>query len=132
MCQCGAGQEATRDKGDTPGFPIQSTPFVHCKNQKCFKLYMPRNHPRMNQTSTSLIQTWQANCDIQILIYKSNPDAPDLREISKVTDYVVAYSCKGNSTLQEEIETNKNLILSVKESTSDNAKLKRVCKQVMK
>ena len=92
---------------------------------------MPRNHPQINQTSTTLIQTWRANCDIQLLIYKTDPDAPDLKEISRVTDYVVAYSCKGNATLREEIETNKNLILSLKESTSDNAELKRVCKQVM-
>ena len=120
-CQCGAGQETTKDKGDTPGFPIQSTAIVHCENQKCFKLYMPRNHSRINQMSSLLIQTWRANCDIQILIYESNPDDPDLKEISKVTDYVVAYSCKGNSTWQEEIETNKNMILSMKESTSDNA-----------
>ena len=95
------------------------------------KLYMPRNHARLNQTSTTLIQTWRANCDIQILIYESNPEAPDLKEISRVTDYVVAYSCKGNSTLREEIETNKNLILNLQETTSDNAELKRVCKQVM-
>ena len=102
-----------------------------CEHQKCLKLYMPRNHPRVNQTSTTLIQTWRANCDIQLLIYKTNPDATDLKEISRVTDYVVAYSCKGNATLREEIETNKNLILSLKESTSDNAERKRVCKQVM-
>ena len=95
------------------------------------ELYMPRNHSQINQTSTALIQTWHASCDIQILIYESNPDAPDLKEVSRVTDYIVAYSCKGNSTLREEMETNKNLILSQQETTSDNNEFKRVCKQVM-
>jgi hypothetical protein len=92
---------------------------------------MPRNHPRLNQTSISMLQTWRANVDLQILVYESNPEAPDLREISKVTDYVVAYSCKGNATLREEIETNKNLILSQRETTADKSELKRVAKQVM-
>ena len=45
-----------------------------------------KNHSQINQMSTALIQTWRANCDIQILIYESNPDAPDLKEISRVTD----------------------------------------------
>ena len=92
---------------------------------------MPRNHCRVNQTSTDLIQTWRGNCDIQILIYDSDPDNFDLKEISKVTDYVVAYSCKGNTTHREEIDTNKKLILAMDESTYDEGELRRVCKQVM-
>jgi hypothetical protein len=92
---------------------------------------MPRNHPRVNQTSTIMLQSWRGNCDLQILIYESSPDNFDLREVSKVTDYVVAYSCKGNSTIREEVETNKQLIMSIQETTGDNSELKRVCKQVM-
>ena len=84
---------------------------------------MPRNHCRVNQTSTNLIQTWRGNCDIQILIYDSDPDNFDLKEISKVTDYVVAYSCKGNTTHREEIDTNKKLILAMDESTYDEGEL---------
>ena len=92
---------------------------------------MPRNHSRINQTSIDLIQTWRGNCDIQILIYDSDPDNFDLKETSKVTDYVVAYSCKGNATLREEVDMNKKLILATEESTYDEAELRRVCKQVM-
>ena len=50
---------------------------------------------------------FEGNCDIQIMIYESDPDNFDLRDISKVTDYVVAYSCKRNATLWEEIENNQ-------------------------
>ena len=92
---------------------------------------MPRNHSRINQTALSLLQSWRGNCDVQILIYDSNPDEPNLAEISKVTDYVVAYSCKGNATLREEMETNKRLILGMEETTCDTSELKRVCKHVM-
>jgi hypothetical protein len=35
-------------------------------------------------------------------LYESNPFSPDPSEIARVTDYVVAYACKGNSTLTEE------------------------------
>ena len=78
-----------------------------------------------------MIQTWRGNCDIQILIYDSDPDNFDLREISKVTDYVIAYSCKGNATLREEVDMNKKLILATEESTYDEAELRGVCKKVL-
>ena len=130
-CRCGAGKEVTAGARDTPGFKIQDVATVVNEHQRCLKLQMPRNHPRVNQTSTDLIQTWRGNCDIQIMIYESDPDNFDMREISKVTDYVVAYSCKGNATLREEIENNRRLILGMEETTYDAAELKRVCKHVM-
>jgi hypothetical protein len=91
---------------------------------------MPRNHPRINQTSTTLIQSWRANCDLQILIYESNPDNFDVREISKVTDYVVAYTSKGSTTYKEEVEMNKRIILATDETTGDSAELKSLCKHL--
>jgi len=65
------------------------------------------------------------------MIYDSCPEKFDLQEVSKVTDYVVAYSCKGNATLQEEIETNKRLILAMDETTGDISELQSVCKRVI-
>lgn len=75
------------------------------------KLYMPRNDERINQTSTDLLQSWRGNCDVQILVYNCDPKKPDISEISKVTDYVVAYSCKGNCSLKEEREMTKAMAL---------------------
>ena len=74
-------------------------------------MYMPRNHRRVNQTSLVLLRSWRGNCDIQILIYNCNPKYPDISELARVTDYIVAYSCKGNSTLKEEREQNKKMIM---------------------
>lgn len=65
------------------------------------------------------------------MIYDSCPEKFDLQEVSKVTDYVVAYSCKGNATLREEIETNKRLILGMEETTGDVSELQSVCKRVI-
>ena len=114
-CRCGAGKEVTAGTGDTLGFKIRDVAAVVNEHQRCLKLHMLRNHPRVNQTSHDLIQTWIGNCDIQIMIYESDPDNFNLREISKVTDYIVAYSCKGNATLWEETENNQRLILGTEE-----------------
>jgi hypothetical protein len=85
----------------------------------------------VSQSSTRLLQSWRANCDVQLLIYDSSPDNFDLKEVSKVTDYVVAYSCKGNHTLKEEIETYKRIILGAEEVTGDRIELQSVCKRVL-
>lgn len=92
---------------------------------------MPRNNTKITQSSMDLLQSWRGNCDVQLLIYNSNPKDPNISEIAKVTDYVVAYSCKGHSTHMEEVEQNKKLILRSDELTKDKTDVTRVCKQVM-
>ena len=62
--------------------------------------------------SMDILQSWRANCDLQILIYSSDPDHPDPDDIARVTDYVVGYACKGNKTLKEERELTKKLVLA--------------------
>ena len=57
------------------------------------------------------LQSWRANCDIQMLIYDCHPKHPDCDEISKVSDYIVGYNTKGNETLSQEKKRIKELIL---------------------
>lgn len=78
-----------------------------------------------------MLQSWRANCDIQVLVYESDPANPDIKEISRVTDYIVAYQTKGNSTWLEERETTKHIVMEAKDMMGDTSDLKRVCKQVM-
>jgi hypothetical protein len=92
---------------------------------------MKRNHGRINQTSLDMLVSWRGNCDVQLLIYESDPEHPDVKEISRVTDYVVSYSCKGNTTRKEEKEMTKSILLGADDSESGAFDLKRVCKQVM-
>ena len=73
---------------------------------------MPRNHRRITQTASDVLQSWRANCDVQILIYSSDPANPDADDIARVTDYVVGYACKGNKTLVEENEQTKQILLA--------------------
>lgn len=130
-CKIGAGSPVTKGLADTPGFPLSQKPEVIRLDGKHLKLNMPRNHSRLNQTSLDAIQSWRGNCDIQLLIYESNPDHPNVKEISRVTDYVVAYNTKGNSTWMEEITTSKNLILDCEDVAEDKSDLQRVCKKIM-
>ena len=109
-CKCGAGQEQTHQKADTQGFPLQDEPAVRYDHRRSQKLYMRRNNRRLNQTSLDMIQSWRGNCDIQILIYDSDPDFPCAAEIARVTDYVVGYACKGNVTLNQERAQNIQLV----------------------
>lgn len=78
-----------------------------------------------------ILQSWRGNCDMQILVYESDPDNPNIKEISRVTDYVVSYNTKGNTTYMEEKETTKHIIMSAEEITGGDMDLKRVCKKVM-
>lgn len=131
ICKSGAGQEETKGECDTPGFPLTIVAEVVREHGRHLKLRMERNHARINQTPMDMLLSWRGNCDIQVLVYESHPDRPDIKEISRVTDYVVAYQCKGNTTYQEEKETTKNIIMAAEEGIGGLYDLKRVCKQVM-
>lgn len=108
----GCGAEANVGKADTPGFDIQSKPEIKFDHRRARKLWMPRNHKRINQTSVDLLQSWRGNCDVQILLYDCDPRHPNLTEVARVTDYVVSYACKGNTTVKEEREQNKALVMA--------------------
>lgn len=100
---------------DTPGHPLHDNPEIKVDHRRTQRLYMPRNHPRLNQTSRHLLQSWRANCDVQLLVYNSSPSKPNIAEIAKVTDYIVGYQCKGNHTWKEEREQTKKLILATED-----------------
>jgi len=95
------------------------------------KLHMPRNDNRLNQTSKHLLVSWRANCDVQILVHNCDPKNPDSSEISRVTDYVASYSCKGNCSLMEERQHNKELTMAAEDFTGNKADVVRACKQIM-
>ena len=64
----------------------------------------------MQQISTVLVQSWRANCDIQLLLYDSDPYNPNLAEFAKVADYIVSYITKGNIGYLTEQKIMKELI----------------------
>lgn len=131
VCRCGAGKEQTAGKCDTPGFAMSDDAVIKEDRKRSRKLFMPRNNNRLNQTSKVLLSSWRANCDVQILVYNCDPKKPDSSEISRVTDYVASYSCKGNYSLKEERQHSRDLIMTAEEYTGDKADVVRVCRQVL-
>ena len=109
-CRAGCGLETTKGGCDTPGFSIRYEPAIAREANGTFKLSLKRNSTRMVQSSIKLLRLWRANCDVQLLIYKSDPHNPDVYEVSKVTDYVVSYACKGNSTTATVIQVMNSLV----------------------
>ena len=134
VCRAGAGIEVTQGKGDTEGFPLRSEAAIIRDVRGFYRLELPRENRRTVQSSTWLVQGWQANLDIQILLYDCNPCNPDPEEIARVTDYIVAYQCKGNDSFQKERNEVKEYILNLKleDSTGDRKKdSSKLAKQVM-
>ncbi len=71
---------------------------------------MKRNNLRMIQTPINVLKGWRGNCDIKVLLYDCHDGEPTPEDIAEVTDYIVAYACKGNETSAVERETLKNII----------------------
>ena len=109
-CRAGAGSEVTPNKCDTPGFVIRDSPAVVVDDRNYMKLEMPRKHVRMIQTPLKVLWGWHGNCDVKVLLYRSNSGDPDPSEIARVTDYIVSYACKGNEKLQVEKDIMKDMI----------------------
>ena len=104
---------------------------IKVDHRRTQRLYLKRNHPRLNQTSRFLLQSWRGNCDVQILVYNSAPSNPDIAEIAKITDYVVSYQCKGNHSWKEEREQIRQLIMASEDIGLGKQDIVRVAKQIM-
>ena len=92
---------------------------------------LPRNNKRLTQSSAFLVQSWRANCDVQILLYETDPLHPDPSEIAKATDYIVAYACKGVETLQEERNQMVSLVMAAHETFGDHTDVQRLARQLL-
>jgi hypothetical protein len=102
-----------------------------CDLQGLDRLELPRNHRRNVASSRWLLQGWRANCDLQVLLYECDPLQPNPNEIARVTDYIVAYACKGNETIVEEKHQMKALILGSQDVTGSTNDVKRVARKLL-
>src|SRR5688500_12974370 len=116
---------------DTPCFPLREGPKLVHDLQGYDRLELQRNHKRIVASSRWLLQPWRGNVDLQPLLYKSHPLYPNPEEIGRVTDYIVAYCCKGNETIVEERKQMKALILGSQEVTGTKADLKRIARKLL-
>ncbi len=54
---------------------------------------------------------WQANADVQLIIYRSDPNVPDVVEIEAVTKYCTSYASKTHQTMCQDMNTIKDVII---------------------
>jgi len=111
-CRFGYGTEATSNKGDTPGKELLSSPTIQKDARGIEHLLLPRYHSRkVNQHSRTILQAWRANADVQLIVYRSDPNVPDVGEIEAVSKYVTSYAVKTQKTTREEINTIQDVII---------------------
>jgi len=111
-CRFGFGTEKTSNMCDTEGKEFQREASIFKDHKGVEHLLLPRLRSRRTvQHSRSLLQAWRANADVQLLIYRSNPDIPDVSEIEAVSRYCVAYAGKRYKTTRQEKDAIQDIIL---------------------
>lgn len=135
ICRSGCGVEKSPNDACTPGFSSREQAEIvrDARGHKKFELPRAGRKCKLQllQTLLRLVQSWRANCDFQFLYYESNPDCPDAEDIAKVTDYIVAYACKGIETVKEEKAQTRQLIMTASENTCCKKDVKRLARQIL-
>ena len=83
-CNKTCSHEKTPGKGDTAGYKIIQKPEIVSDPRGYHRLELPRNHPRIVQTSMFLLREWRANVDIQFLVYEDELHNTTASEISHI------------------------------------------------
>lgn len=79
-------------------------------------LKLKRNERRMKQTSTTMLQSWRANCDVSVLIYNhGSASSISCTDIAAVVCYVVSYCTKGNLSFNMERDAIEAMITAAEE-----------------
>ena len=130
-CNKTCSHEKTPGCGDTPGFRIIDEASVTNDLRGYMKLELPRNHPRIVQTSIFLLQGWRANVDIQLLLYEGDMQSTSTSEISQISDYIISYICKGTETSVQEKYRMRDVILNSTDCTGDINDVKRVSRHLL-
>jgi hypothetical protein len=131
VCRCGAGTEKHFMKCDTPGFTRRTEACITRDLRGFDRVDLIRNNTSITQSSTFLMRGWRGNCDIQLLIYQSLPDEVDPRDVSRVTNYIVSYACKGSESVVEEKKEMASIIKAAREEEGDKRDVKRVARKLL-
>ena len=78
-----------------------------------------------------MLRSWQANCNIQVFVYESNPMAPNLWDIARATDYTVGYACKGAKTTEQEKKQTVGFINAFAEASCDSNDIKQLARKLL-
>jgi hypothetical protein len=65
------------------------------------------------------------------LLYKSESDKIDASDVSRVTNYIVSYACKGNETEVEEKMALKDIVLASQTEFGDERDVKKLARRLL-
>ena len=69
-------------------------------------LILPRLYPlRIYQHSKTITQAWSGNIDLQLIIYQSDHNIPDIQEIEGVSKYGTLHARKTHQTTKQKVNT---------------------------
>ena len=74
----------------------------------------------MKQTSMTMLQSWRAKCDVQVILYDQDPLHVDCKDVASISGYVTSYCTKGNSSFHSEQEAIAAMILSIESQSLYN------------
>ena len=131
VCRCGAGVEARFMICDTPGFKLRTSLQVVHDLHGYDRVDLCRNNYRITQASAYVMRSWRGNCDVQLLIYNSSPEEIDASDVSRVTNYVVSYACKGSESAVEQKTSMEAIILAAKEEMGDDKDVKKMARRLL-
>ena len=91
----GYGTELTSNKGNTPGKDMRTESVIE-KNRRGIKhlLICCTHSAKSVQPIRTILHTWRANVDVQLLIYQSNPNMANVGEIEAVSKYCKSIYCR--------------------------------------
>jgi hypothetical protein len=127
-CRCGAGAEKTAFHADAPAFPLRTEPEIMRDLRGFDRSELPRNDQRIVQSSLCFVQSWRANCDIQMPLRDSDPKCLNPEDIGRVADCIVACACKGNETIAQERQQMKALIMGGSETSGTVTEVKTLAR----
>lgn len=133
VCKVGCGIEQNYNKQDTQGFPEVEKTVISRDARGFRKIQLRRSKwdKRTLQSSTFLSQCWRGNTDIQLILYEGDPKNIDPHELARITDYIVAYTCKGNENFLEERLTYKDIVLSAESVYGDGRDVTRIARKLL-
>jgi len=75
----------------------------------------------MKQTSTSMLESWRANCDVAIIVYDADPSEFSARDVATISGYVVSYTCKDGVSYQSEHKQKSSISSRSNEATKQRS-----------
>lgn len=92
---------------------------MHIFNLKRKGDLLPDKDPErfLKPMSSSMLQSWRANCDVSIIVYNCDIDKLCPDDLARVTGYVVSYCTKGNVTYKTE---RRRLVKFIEDYESNN------------